>query len=112
MTDAITGLNPRLHTRLCDLVGVEYPIVQTGMGWVAGAHLTSSTAEAGGLGIIASATMDMAQLRRAISDVKARTQKPFGVNLRADSGDVKDRIKLMVDEGVKIASFAQAPARS
>ena len=109
MTDSMTGLNPRLHTRLCDLVGVEYPIVQTGMGWVAGAHLTSSTAEAGGLGIIASATMDMAQLRRAIADVKAHTQKPFGVNLRADAGDVKDRIRLMVDEGVKIASFAQAP---
>src|SRR6478736_2618043 len=109
ITGSDTGLNPRLHTRLCDLVGVEYPIVQTGMGWVAGAHLTSSTAEAGGLGIIASATMDMAQLRRAIADVKAHTQKPFGVNLRADAGDVKDRIRLMIDEGVKIASFAQAP---
>ena len=61
------------------------------------------------MGIIASATMDMPQLRRAVADVKQRTQKPFGVNLRADSSDVKDRIKFMIDEGVKVASFAQAP---
>jgi NAD(P)H-dependent flavin oxidoreductase YrpB (nitropropane dioxygenase family) len=109
MTVPMTDRNPRLHTRLCDLVGDQYPIVQTAMGWVAASRLTSATAEAGGLGIIASATMDMPQLRRAIADVKQRTQKPFGVNLRADSSDVKDRIKLMVDEGVKVASFAQAP---
>ena len=48
---------PTLHTRLCDLFGVEYPIVQTGMGWVAGARLASATANAGGLGILAGATM-------------------------------------------------------
>ncbi len=53
----------RLHTRFCDLVGVEYPIVQTGMGWVSGAGLTAATAAAGGLGILASATMDFDQLR-------------------------------------------------
>jgi len=101
--------HPRLRTPLCDLVGVEYPIVQTGMGWVAGPKLVSATANAGGLGIIASATMDFDQLKQSISEVKSRTNKPFGVNLRADSADVKDRIALMIDEGVKVASFAQAP---
>src|SRR4051794_4178626 len=109
MSDDNGSTNPRLHTRLCDLAGVRYPIVQTGMGWVAGASLTSATAEAGGGGIIASATMDLKQLRRAVGEVKSRTTKPFGVNLRADASDVKDRIRLMRDEGVKIASFAQAP---
>ena len=99
----------RLRTPLCDLVGVEYPIVQTGMGWVAGPKLVSATANAGALGIIASATMDFDQLKQSISEVKSRTNKPFGVNLRADSADVKDRIALMIDEGVKVASFAQAP---
>ena len=64
MTDSMTGLNPRLHTRLCDLVGVEYPIVQTGMGYVAGASLAAATANAGGLGIIASATMVTIQSHR------------------------------------------------
>lgn len=99
----------RLRTSLCDLVGVQYPIVQTGMGWVAGPKLVSATANAGALGIIASATMDFDQLKQSISEVKSRTSKPFGVNLRADSADVKDRIALMIDEGVKVASFAQAP---
>ena len=52
-------MHPALHTKLCELTGVRYPIVQTGMGWVASASLVSATANAGGLGIIASATMDL-----------------------------------------------------
>lgn len=100
---------PRLQTSLCDLVGVKYPIVQTGMGWVAGPKLVSASANAGALGILASATMDLDQLKSSIAEVKSRTTKPFGVNLRADSADVKDRISLMIDEGIKVASFAQAP---
>jgi NAD(P)H-dependent flavin oxidoreductase YrpB (nitropropane dioxygenase family) len=100
---------PRLQTSFCELVGVKYPIVQTGMGWVAGPKLVSATANAGALGILASATMDLDQLKSSIAEVKSRTTKPFGVNLRADSADVKDRISLMIDEGIKVASFAQAP---
>jgi NAD(P)H-dependent flavin oxidoreductase YrpB (nitropropane dioxygenase family) len=102
-------MDPRLHTALCDLVGVDVPIVQTGMGWVAGARLVSATAEAGALGILASATMDFRQLQHAIGDVKTRTARPFGVNLRADATDIVDRVDLLVREGVKVASFAQAP---
>lgn len=104
-----TTPHPRLHTPLCDLLGVRHPIVQTGMGWVAGPRLVAATANAGALGIIASATMDLAQLRDSIAEVKSRTSNPFGVNLRADSTDVNDRIAMMIDEGVKVASFAQAP---
>ncbi len=100
---------PALHTRACDLFGVEFPIVQTGMGWVAGARLTAATSAAGGLGILASATMTVPELAAAIASVKERTEKPFGVNLRSDQPDVNDRIALMVREGVKVASFAQAP---
>ena len=98
-----------LHTRLCDLIGVEFPIVQTGMGWVAGPRLVSATSNAGGLGILASATMDMVQLTAAVADVQQRTSRPFGVNLRADSADVGERVRLLIDCGVKVASFAQAP---
>ena len=101
-----------LRTPLCELVGIDYPIVQTGMGWVAGARLASATSNAGGLGILASATMTLAELRVAITEVKQRTTKPFGVNLRADSADVGDRIKLMLDEQVRVASFAQAPKQA
>jgi NAD(P)H-dependent flavin oxidoreductase YrpB (nitropropane dioxygenase family) len=102
-------MHPRLHTSFCDLVGVEAPIVQTGMGWVAGPRLVSASAEAGALGILASATMDLAQLRSAIAEVQQRTTKPFGVNLRADTSDIDERVELLVDRGVKVASFAQAP---
>jgi NAD(P)H-dependent flavin oxidoreductase YrpB (nitropropane dioxygenase family) len=98
-----------LHTPLCDLLGVKVPIVQTGMGWVAGPRLAAATSNAGGLGILASATMDLAQLREAIVEMKQRTQQPFGVNLRTDSADIDDRCKLLIDEHVKVASFAMAP---
>ena len=73
-------MNPVLHTKLCDLVGIQYPIVQTGMGWVAGPGLAAATSEAGGLGILAAATMSLDELRAAIAAVKDRTDKPFGVN--------------------------------
>jgi NAD(P)H-dependent flavin oxidoreductase YrpB (nitropropane dioxygenase family) len=99
----------RLHTRLTELVGIEHPVVQTGMGWVAGARLVSATANAGGLGILASATMTLDELATAIGKVKAATDRPFGVNIRADASDADDRVDLMIREGVKVASFALAP---
>jgi len=98
-----------LHTRICDLFGIEYPIIQTGMGWVSGASLTSATSEAGGLGILAAATMTLRELKEAIVKVKTRTSKPFGVNMRADQADIMKRVELLIHEQVKVASFAQAP---
>lgn len=98
-----------LHTAFCDLVGVRYPIVQTGMGWVAGPRLVAATAEAGGLGVLASATMTYDELVTAITEVRSRTDKPFGVNMRTDVADVGDRVTLMIENGVRVASFAQAP---
>jgi len=84
-------------------------VVQTGMGWVAGPRLVTATAEAGGLGILAAATMDLGQLRTSVREVKASTERPFGVNLRADAPDAGERIDLLIEEGVKVASFALAP---
>ncbi|GAB2758803.1 NAD(P)H-dependent flavin oxidoreductase [Nocardioides pakistanensis] len=100
-----------LRTPLTELVGVRHPVVQTGMGWVAGPRLVSGTANAGGLGILASATMTYDELAAAIREVKSRTDAPFGVNLRADAGDADERVKLLINEGVKVASFALAPKR-
>src|SRR5207253_1880536 len=98
-----------MRTALTDLVGVRHPIVQTGMGWVAGPRLVSATAEAGALGILASATMTYDQLASAIREVKSRTDRPFGVNLRADAEDAAERVDLLVREKVQVASFALAP---
>jgi NAD(P)H-dependent flavin oxidoreductase YrpB (nitropropane dioxygenase family) len=79
------------------------------MGWVAGPRLTAATANAGGLGILASGTMDFEQLRTAITETRARTDAPFGVNLRSDAPDAADRCDLLIREGVRVASFALAP---
>jgi NAD(P)H-dependent flavin oxidoreductase YrpB (nitropropane dioxygenase family) len=100
-----------LSTALTALVGVRHPIVQTGMGWVAGPRLVSAAANAGALGILASATMTVPQLRAAVREVGSRTDAPFGVNLRADAADAADRVAVILDEGVKVASFALAPSR-
>ncbi|MGW3102106.1 NAD(P)H-dependent flavin oxidoreductase [Streptomyces sp. NPDC001100] len=99
-----------METALTRLVGVRHPIVQTGMGWVAGPRLVSATANAGALGILASATMDTDRLREAVREVKSRTGAPFGVNLRADAADAGDRVRIMIEEGVRVASFALAPS--
>ena len=99
----------KLRTPLTELVGIEHPVVQTGMGWVAGARLVAATSNAGGLGILASATMTLDELQTAVTKVKATTDKPFGINIRADAGDANDRIDLLIREGVRVASFALAP---
>ena len=83
-----------MRTALTDLVGVRHPVVQTGMGWVAGPRLVSATAEAGGLGILASATMTYPELEAAIKETRSRTSAPFGVNLRADASDAPERMSL------------------
>ena len=98
-----------IRTPFTDLVGVRHPVVQTGMGWVSGPRLVSGTANAGGLGILASATMTFEELEKAIVEVKGRTDQPFGVNLRADAADAPARCQLLIEYGVKVASFALAP---
>ena len=98
-----------LRTPLTELTGVRHPVVQTGMGWVAGPRLVSATANAGALGILASATMTFDQLAAAIREVRTRTDRPFGVNLRADADDADARVDLLVREHVPVASFALAP---
>ena len=60
-----------LRTPLTELTGVRHPVVQTGMGWVSGPRLVTGTANAGGLGILASATMTFEELEKAILEVKA-----------------------------------------
>jgi NAD(P)H-dependent flavin oxidoreductase YrpB (nitropropane dioxygenase family) len=103
-------MHAALRTPLCDLCGVDVPIVQTGMGWVAGPRLVTASAEAGALGILAGATLTFDQLRDAIAEIRGRTDKPFGVNLRADAPDVAERADLLAAEGVRVASFASPPA--
>jgi NAD(P)H-dependent flavin oxidoreductase YrpB (nitropropane dioxygenase family) len=98
-----------LRTRATELFGVEYPIVATGMGYVSDARLTAAASAAGGLGIIGSGLMSYEELAEAIATVQSLTDKPFGVNVRADQPDVGQRIDLLIRAKVKVASFALAP---
>ena len=98
-----------IATRLTELVGIRYPVVQAAMGYVSGPRLAAATSNAGGLGLIASATMSLAELEGAIAETAGRTSAPFGVNLRADAPDANERVRLITSGNVPVASFAQAP---
>ena len=90
-----------LETPLTTLTGIRYPIVQTGMGYVAGPRLAAATCRAGGLGIVAAATMTIAEMTAAISSVRERSGgAPFGVNIRADATDAAQRVTVLIGEGV------------
>jgi NAD(P)H-dependent flavin oxidoreductase YrpB (nitropropane dioxygenase family) len=102
--------NP-FETRASKLLGVRYPIVQTGMGWVAGASLAAATSTAGGFGILATSTMNYTELEQAIQRVKQRTTKPFGLNFSPDLPDIERRIDLAIAEKITMVSFAGAPTK-
>jgi NAD(P)H-dependent flavin oxidoreductase YrpB (nitropropane dioxygenase family) len=98
-----------IRTRLTELLGIRHPIAAAAMGYVSGPRLAAATSNAGGLGLIASATMSLAELEDAITETAGRTSAPFGVNLRADAPDAAERVKLIIAGRVPVASFAQAP---
>ena len=98
-----------IRTPLTELLPIRYPIVQAAMGYVSGPRLAAATSNAGGLGLIASATMSLAELKDAIAETAGRTAAPFGVNLRADAPDAAERVRLIIAGHVSVASFAQAP---
>jgi NAD(P)H-dependent flavin oxidoreductase YrpB (nitropropane dioxygenase family) len=105
-------LHPALRTAACDLFGVRYPVVQTGMGWVSTPELTAATANAGGLGVLAGATLTVAETEAAIARTRDLTAAPFGVNLRGDAPDLPERARLLIKHGVRVASFGLAPNES
>ncbi len=70
-----------LRTVLCDLLGIDYPVMQSGMGSVAGADLVAEVSRAGGLGILAGLNVPAEELRGRIRQVRELTDRPFGVNL-------------------------------
>jgi NAD(P)H-dependent flavin oxidoreductase YrpB (nitropropane dioxygenase family) len=98
-----------IRTALTELLGIRYPVVQAAMGYVSGPRLAAAVSDAGGLGLIASATMSLAELDKAIEETAGQTAGPFGVNLRADAPDAAERVRLIVARRVPVASFAQAP---
>ena len=105
----MSASHPRLNTRICDLFKIEYPIVQTGMGWVSTARLTAATSAAGGIGFLATATQTFDEMKESVVEIQEATDKPFGINVRTDAPDIEDRLDWSIKSGVKVVSFAQAP---
>ena len=91
-------------TELCDILGIEYPIIQGGMVWVSYSQLCAAVSEAGGLGILAGGSMTADVLRQEIRLVKARTVNPFGVNVPMVRPNADDLVKVSIEEGVNIIS--------
>jgi len=85
-------------TRVCELLGIEYPILQGGMAWVATAELAAAVSEAGGLGIIGAGGMPGEILREEIRKARSLTDKPFGVNIMLMSEFVEEQMKVVLEE--------------
>ena len=93
-----------MNTRITELVGCEYPLIQGGMAWIAEHTLASAVSNAGGVGLIAGGSAPIDYLRDQIRTCKTETDKPFGVNIMLMSPNADDLAQLVIDEDVKIVT--------
>jgi NAD(P)H-dependent flavin oxidoreductase YrpB (nitropropane dioxygenase family) len=100
-----------LHTRLCDLLGIRVPIVQTGMGWVATPELTAAASNAGAFGFLAAATIPPPEVEAAIGRVQALTDRPFGVNFLMDAPGADVIVDAVIRRRVRAAGYNRSPDR-
>lgn len=91
-----------IKTKLCDLLGIEYPIIQGGMAWVADASLAAAVSNGGGLGLIGAMNADADWVRGEIRKAKAATDKPFGVNIMLMSPFADQIAQLVIDEKIQV----------
>ncbi|MGF3066997.1 NAD(P)H-dependent flavin oxidoreductase [Facklamia sp. P12950] len=90
--------------RICQLLGIEYPIIQGAMANVSRYQLVGAVSEAGGLGVIASGGMSADELRRQIQEVKKMTRKPFAVNLMLQMKNIEELVEVIIEEGVPVVT--------
>jgi nitronate monooxygenase len=102
-------MHPALDTRLCSLLGIRYPIIQTGMGWVAQPRLVAATCNAGAIGFLAAATIPPPEVDAAIARVQEMTQRPFGVNFLMEAPGAERVVDAIIRRGVPVASFGRGP---
>lgn len=89
-----------MKTRVTDMLGIKYPIIQGGMAWVAEHHLAAAVSDAGGLGIIGAASAPAEIVREEIQKVKELTDKPFGVNIMLLNPNAPDIARLVIEEKI------------
>ncbi len=94
-----------MFSRVCEVLGIEYPIIQGGMAWVSTAKLAAAVSKSGGLGVIASGGREAEWLRGEIRKAKKITSKPVGVNIMLLSKNVNEVIKVALEEGADIVIF-------
>lgn len=101
-----------IKSRLCDMLGIAYPVFQGGMAWIADASLASAVSNAGGLGLISSINTSTEAVREEIRKCRQMTDRPFGVNIMLQAPNVDEIAELVVAEGVKIVTTgAGSPAK-
>ena len=93
-----------MKTRITELLGIQYPIIQGGMAWVAEHNLAAAVSEAGGLGLIGAASAPAEVVREEIRKARELTKKPFGVNIMLMSPYADEVAKVVVEEGVKVVT--------
>ena len=95
----MTAIN---KTRICELFGIEKPIVQGGMVWISGWRQAAAVSNAGGLGLLGAGSLPPELLREHISKMKQATDKPWGINLPLMNPAAEEIVKVIIEEGVKI----------
>ena len=101
-----------IKSRICEMLGIRYPVFQGGMAWVADASLASAVSNAGGLGLISSVNAGTEAVREEIRKCKQMTDKPFGVNIMLQAPNAPEIAQMVIEEGVKILTTgAGSPAR-
>jgi len=103
------GFQSALRTRVTDLLGSPYPIVQTGMGWIAEPELVAGACNAGAFGFLAAATIPPAEVEAEILAVKQLTEQPFGVNFLMDAPGADVITQAIIRQGVRVAGYNRAP---
>lgn len=93
-----------MKTRITEMLGIKYPIIQGGMAWVAEHHLAAAVSEAGGLGLIGGANAPGEAVRNEIRKARTLTEKPIGVNVMLLSPHAEDVAKVVVEEGIKVVT--------
>ena len=93
-----------MKTRVTEILGIEYPIIQGGMAWVATYQLAAAVSNAGGLGLIGAGGAPASFVREQIQKAKELTDKPFGVNIMLMNPEADEIAKVIVDEGVKVVT--------
>lgn len=100
-----------MKTRITELLGIQYPIIQGAMAWVSLPPLVAAVSNAGGLGILGASFMRPDELRENIREIKGLTRNPFAVNFMPENPELEELLDVIIEEGVPVASYGKGNPR-